>query len=97
MTVYISGKITGDKNYKAKFRRAEEKILENGDEAVNPAKVTLNKDATWADYMKYDLHALLVSDAIYMLKGWRFSKGARLERYVAKKLKLKIIYEKKTN
>lgn len=44
--------------------------------------------------MKYDLHALLVSDSIYMLKGWRLSKGARLERHLAKKLKLKIIYEK---
>lgn len=93
MTIYISGRITGDANYKEKFNRAEKLLFSIGNDPVNPAKVELGKKATWADYMKHDLHALLCSDAIYMLKGWRRSKGARLERYIAKKLGLKIIYE----
>lgn len=96
MTVYISGPITGVPDYKEKFKRNEE-ILEKCDmvtKIINPARLDLGENATWADYMKTDIALLTCCDAICMLKGWRRSKGARLERYIAKKLGLLIIYER---
>lgn len=36
MKIYISGKITGDKRYKAKFREAEKKLTAAGHIVLNP-------------------------------------------------------------
>ena len=96
MTIYISGKITGDPNYKEKFERVENTLEELNwvHKIINPAKLELPEGATWEDYMKQDIPFITISDAIFMMKGWRRSKGARLEHYLAKKLGLLIIYER---
>lgn len=96
MTIYISGKITGDPNYKEKFEQVENTLEELNwvSRIVNPAKLDLIDGGTWEDYMKRDIPLLTICDAIFMMKGWRRSKGARLERYIAKKLGLLIIYER---
>ena len=94
MRVYISGPITHDKNYKKKFEYAEALLKIYGiEEVFNPAKVNLPDNTTWEEYMKHDLNELLKCDGIYMLKGWRRSKGARLEYKIAKALGLKIAYK----
>ena len=62
------------------------------EEKVNPVKnVPLQK--SWEYYMRTDIVKLMCCDSIYMLKGWRSSKGARLERYIARKLGFGVIYE----
>lgn len=43
--------------------------------------------------MKEDICRLTLCDSIFMLKGWWRSKGARLERHIAKVLGMKIIYQ----
>ena len=48
---------------------------------------------TWVEYMKQDIKSMMAADCIYMLKGYRESKGARLELFLAKTLKYEIIYE----
>lgn len=96
MTIYISGKITGDPNYKEKFAAAEQEIKDGVEvkaNIINPAKLPADKK-TWLEYMQRDIKLLMDCDAIFMMKGWRHSKGARLERYIAKALGLVIIYEK---
>lgn len=103
MKVYISGKITGDPNYKKNFKKAVHKIIEKGKEMFetteeiqmfNPATISLPDNATWEDYMKYDLKILIDCDAVYMLKGWHESKGANLEFKIAQKMGKKIFFEK---
>lgn len=37
MKIYISGKITGDRRYKAKFREVEKKLAAAGHIVLNPA------------------------------------------------------------
>lgn len=96
MTVYISGRITGDPDYKEKFDLME-KCLKNAAhfDVVNPTKeVPFNENWSWSDYMKQDVKLLADCDGIFMMKGWRRSKGARLERYLAKKLGLIIMYQR---
>lgn len=96
MTIYISGKITGDPNYKEKFERIENALEKDAgiEHIINPAKLDLIDGGTWEDYMKRDIPFITICDAIFMMKGWWRSKGARLERYIAKKLGILIIYER---
>lgn len=93
MKVYISGKITGDADYKKKFANAEEMARAVGFEVFNPARVP-DKVKPWEWYMKQDIKELMDCDAILLLKGWKESRGARLEAYIASQLKIKIYEEK---
>lgn len=93
MKVYISGKITGDADYKKKFANAEEMAQAVGFEVFNPAKVP-DEGKPWEWYMKQDIKALMDCDAILLLKDWKESRGARLEAYIASQLKIKIYEEK---
>lgn len=98
MTIYISGPITGNPDYKKDFERIENWLLENMPMTldvgcVNPAKLDLGENATWEDYMRRDIKLLMDCDAIFMMKGWRKSRGAKIERKIAKMLKMKIWYE----
>jgi hypothetical protein len=45
--------------------------------------------------MRNDIKHLINCDDIYMLRGWWRSKGARLERHIAKVLGLGIVYQKR--
>ena len=52
MKIYIAGKITGDKNYKTKFKRAEKLLRSLGHSVMNPAWIAPSDDFTWTDYMQ---------------------------------------------
>lgn len=52
------------------------------------------KDLDWSVYMRHSMHQLLMTDMIYMLDGWKTSKGASLEHRIAEALELKIVYQK---
>ena len=92
MKIYISGKITGTSDYMDRFAKAEKALLTKGWEVVNPAKEDLPQNLPWEEYMKHDVRLLAGCDAIYMLDGWRQSRGACLERELALNLKLKVLY-----
>lgn len=77
MKVYISGKITGDENYKEKFNRAAEFLKNNGHAPLNPASIDVS--LSYEEYMKIDLAMLSVADAIYLLESYKDSKGAMFE------------------
>lgn len=79
--VYISGKITGDTQYKAKFKTAAEYLNAEGYEVINPAETVLpnSKLATWEDYMLVSFAFLNKADEIYMLNDWKQSPGACAE------------------
>ena len=99
-TIYISGKITGTDDYENRFAIAEKKLKSDGYEVLNPVRTgrwleryLAPKIPTWVEYMKQDIKAMMSADCIYMLKGYRESKGARLELFLAKVLQYEIIYE----
>ena len=99
--IYISGRITGVSNFREKFRAAQVILYANIKRAyvINPVIVgdrlekEIGRRPTWAEYMREDIRALVVCDAVYMLRGWWRSKGARLEWVIAKACGLKIMYE----
>jgi len=101
LKIYIAGPMSGieDWNFPA-FFEAEKQLKELGYETLNPAAndganletaiqnaISARDDgATWASYMRRDLHSLVLSDSLCLLPNWQSSKGASLEVYVAKAL-----------
>lgn len=94
MKVYISGKITGNPFYKSDFQEAEEEMKEAGHEVVNPVKACPEGCcSTYKEYIDNDMEHLATCDAIYMLRGWRKSPGARLEHQYAQITGMWITYQ----
>lgn len=97
--VYISGAIAHyDMNErKEAFSRAEEKLMAQGYDPVNPFRNGLPDEAHWRAHMRADIALLLACDYIYMLKDWELSKGAKLELDVASSCGIKVLFEKPFN
>jgi hypothetical protein len=93
--VYISGKITGLVYEEAfeNFKKAEDYLKGKGYEVVNPMTIEHNHDKSWENYMKVDLIEMLKCDAVYFMKGFFNSKGARMEFDIAERLKIELMFE----
>jgi hypothetical protein len=103
-TIYVAGPMTGypEFNFPAFFETAEA-LEEGGWEVINPAAHDLSefgdlegvaKNANYRDCLGWDLDQICKNcTAIFMLKGWENSKGARAEHATALALGLEIIYE----
>lgn len=94
MKVYISGPISGllYEEVEKAFNDAEIRLQEQGYEVVNPLNNGLPRESTWNEHMRADLKLLLDCDAIYMLDGWEYSRGASLEYDLAIDLGFKLIH-----
>ena len=90
MKAYISGKITGDPNYREKFQAMKESMEREGHIVLNPAQ--LPEGMTAADYMRVNFAMIDVADVVLLLPDWSNSKGAQLEKayceYIGKKVVL---------
>ena len=98
-TIYIAGPMAGlpDDNFPA-FFEAEKRLANDGWTPINPARFNY---VFGSDLTKRLLDAICESeraaiphlDAIYLLKGWENSKGARRELGVALMYDLQVIVE----
>lgn len=95
MRVYISGKITGLNYSKVEgyFSGAEAFLLSMGHEPINPLNNGLLRTSTWERHMVKDIELLMTCEAIFLLGNWVFSKGARIEKYIADEMGLKVMYQ----
>ncbi|MEG1758258.1 MAG: DUF4406 domain-containing protein [Oscillospiraceae bacterium] len=87
--VYIAGKITGDRNYRAKFSEARAELYGRGfTTVINPAM--LPEGLRPSDYMDICSAMLRSADVVAFLCDWEESPGAVLEHayaaYVGKEL-----------
>jgi hypothetical protein len=89
MILYIAGPMTGyaEHNFPA-FHAAAADLRAQGHEVVSPAEQPWNDVLThpWDYYLRRDLAVMLGCEGVALLPGWRASKGARLEAYVATEL-----------
>lgn len=93
MKIYISGKITDNPNARNEFEKQEAVLIMDGHFPVNPFNLNHDHDMTWESFMREDIKALLDCEAIYMLKNWKKSKGAKIEKELAEMLGMRVIYE----
>lgn len=90
MKIYIAGAITGDPDYKQKFKSAEKDLRLRGHDVVSPI---YHSGPTYKDYLIQGLAALSGCDAIYLLPDYTISPGAQLELRLATLLGIKILHE----
>lgn len=100
--VYLSGPITGVDNWQEPFNHAAERIRRVAPElhVISPVVLDAELERWMApnppsreDYMRFDLNTMLdLCDHIVMLPGWQGSRGATIERLVAKACGLTVWY-----
>lgn len=87
MKIYITGKITGNSNYKEQFAAAEKKLKAEGHQVINPTWKP--EGLPYKQYIDMGLMELQQCDVIYLLSDWKDSKGARMEYIYALTVGLK--------
>jgi len=96
-TIYLAGKVTGlpPAEVHKKFRFAQARLEQNGHRVFNPVEhVTINDmlEHSWEDIMKVCLAEMFRCDEVHLLPCWNDSRGATLERDIAIRLGMKIVY-----
>ena len=92
MILYLSGPITGVKDYKARFKHAQVTLTLAGRQTVlNPA-VMPEGLKEYDDYLRIDLAMLEAADGIVMLPGWKKSNGAKMELRAALKARKRVFF-----
>lgn len=104
--IYISGAITNSITCETDFANAQRCLRERFPDATiyNPMTIPSPKfdqddwgtDSSWRYYMIESIKMLLSCDSIFMLKSWKWSRGAKIEHELAQHLGLKIVYEEST-
>lgn len=92
MRVYIAGPMSNlpDFNYPA-FHRAAGLLEQAGYQVLNPARSEGREGcSTWLDFIRAALRDVANADGVALLPGWQDSRGARIERDLARDLGLDV-------
>jgi len=86
-TAYIAGKITGLPKgiVKDKFNTMARQLSGMGYQVVKP-------DAVTDDAVRNDIKKMLECDEVHLLSDWQDSRGAQLERDIALRLGMQVVY-----
>lgn len=79
MIGYLSGPITGYKDYRRQFAKAAAALKEMGYNVINPAAiddVIPVECMSYEEIMRIDLELLSIADYLVQLPGWERSTGA---------------------
>lgn len=89
--VYISGPITRSASAEIDFAEAESRLKNLGYNPVNPLHIEPPPSGvhSWSYYMRKAIALLVECQYIYMIPGWEYSDGAKIERELAKKINIK--------
>lgn len=92
--IYISGKTekVDINEFTSLFMSVEKKLSDDGWDAVNPIRIC-SSEWSWEKKMRRRIMELLTCDTILMLDGWKKSKSAKLEHFIALKLGMTVILD----
>ena len=92
-TAYVAGKITGlpKDQVKSKFNMITEQLHSMGYHVVRPLGVS-DHTQTWDDAVRNDIKKMLECDEVHLLPDWQESRGAQLERDIALRLGMQVVY-----
>lgn len=94
MRIYISGPMTGIKDYNyPSFNFMAKELRADGHEVCNPAEF-FGGDATRTrpEYIRESIVRLLECELVVTLPGWELSEGACLEVQIARELEYQIVH-----
>ena len=92
-TAYVAGKVTGlpKDQVKSKFNMITNRLMDLGYQVVKPIAVG-DDSGTWTDAIRADIKKMLECDEVHMLPDWQESRGAQLERDIAIRLGMQVVY-----
>jgi len=92
-TAYIAGKITGLPKgiVKDKFNTMARQLSGMGYHVVKPGAVT-DDNKSWDEALRADIKHMLECDEVHLLPDWQDSRGAQLERDIAIRLGMQVVY-----
>jgi hypothetical protein len=90
---YVAGKVTGlpEDQVKSKFNVITAQLNSMGYHVEKPVAVGDNSH-TWNEAIRNDIKKMLECDEVHMLPDWQDSKGALLERDIALRLGMRVVY-----
>ena len=92
MKLYLAGPMTGYLHLNHPLFNAETlRLRALGYQVVNPVEINPDPAAAWSDCMRQDIAQLVSCDGVAVLPGWTGSKGASLEVYIGRALKMPIL------
>ena len=99
MKIYIAGKISGLKRkaVEEKFENAKKALSLKGYQIFIPTILPVYDEMSHEDYLHICYSMIDVCDAIFMLKDWQESEGAKNELQYAYEHNKKILYEDEKN
>ena len=99
MKIYIAGKISGleRKAVEEKFENAKKALSLKGYQVFVPTILPVLGEMFHEDYLHICYSIIDVCDAVFMLKDWQKSEGAKKELLYAYKNNKKILYEDERN
>lgn len=97
-SIYISGAISSDPDYKRKFDFWENLVLLNGaSRCINPTNLLKPIGHTYEEYMEVDLIFVRRCEMILMLPCYKNSPGAKAELAFAQSLKKEVVFARLEN
>lgn len=93
ITAYIAGKVTGEPRHTCsmKFGTLQKTLMSGGYTTIVPLDI-VPPDSDWPAAMRICIAALMTADVLHLLPDWSDSRGARLERDIALRLGIPIVY-----
>lgn len=103
-TIYIAGKVTGEPASATahKFKVAQIALEAQGYLVLNPIELVRNwcrgkhlawHDLDWQRAMRICIAGMMAADEVFMLRDYKFSRGAMIEHDLAEKMQLPINYQ----
>jgi hypothetical protein len=74
-----------------KFNKIASQLKGMGYNVVKPAAVT-DDNKPWDDCVRSDIKKMLECDEVHLLPDWQDSRGAQLERDIALRLGMHVVY-----
>ena len=92
-TAYIAGKITGLPmgDVRDKFDVMAAQLSGMGYQVVKPLAV-YDETHDWDEAVRSDIKKMLECDEVHLLSDWQDSRGAQLERDIALRLGMQVVY-----
>lgn len=89
-TLYLSGAISNNPNYKQDFQKAYKDLTEAGYTVISPLHIC-REDWDWKACMRQCIKALVLgSDAVAIISSTFYSRGMDLEIHIAKNLDMPV-------
>ncbi len=92
--IYIAGKVSGlpEEQVREKFERAASELKDLGHVVFSPVNAAMDKAGNREHTLRNRIKTMLTCDEVHFLPCWQESRGAQLERDIALRLGMNVVY-----